>query len=137
MEIDRYCIQWEEEHTHLFVSPEINNARLVIVRLQTGNVFRNLYKTLNQKNPIGSVTNILNKQQAAEADMNTLLRMNTCNSHGLMRFHGFGGRSTGTVRITFNNNGFPDCLYFIDFQTTCRTADRRIVTEYANRSYEK
>lgn len=51
-------------------------------------------------------------------------------------FRGFSGQGAGTVRITFNN-GLPECLYFFDFPHECRTADRRIVAEYANGSYQK
>lgn len=52
-------------------------------------------------------------------------------------YQGVSGKSTGSVRITFNEDGFPECLYFFDFPSTCRTADRNIVLAYANGAYQK
>ncbi len=51
-------------------------------------------------------------------------------------YQGVSGKSEGSVRITFNEEGLPECLYFFDFPTTCRTADRQIVIEYANGRYQ-
>lgn len=51
-------------------------------------------------------------------------------------FQGFSGQRAGSVRVTFRE-GLPDCLYFFDFPSTCRTADRRIVDAYANGGYQK
>ena len=53
------------------------------------------------------------------------------------RYQGFSGQSSGSVRITFNDDGLPKCLYFFDFPYTCRTADRRTVAEYAKGDYQK
>jgi len=50
-------------------------------------------------------------------------------------FYGFGGESTGSITLTFVD-GLPECLYFFDFPTTCRTPDRRIVADYARRAYQ-
>lgn len=50
-------------------------------------------------------------------------------------FQGWLGRSNGSVRITFTD-GLPECLYFFDFPNICRTADRRIVANYANGAYQ-
>ncbi len=47
-----------------------------------------------------------------------------------------GRRSRGSVRITFNA-GLPECLYFSDFPNSCKTADRKIVSDYANGRYQR
>ncbi|MCM4156304.1 hypothetical protein [Gramella sp. AN32] len=54
---------------------------------------------------------------------------------GTYTFSGFGGKKRGTVTLTFNAKGMPDCLYFFDFPTTCRPANRKIANEYAKNSY--
>lgn len=51
-------------------------------------------------------------------------------------YYGFGGQSTGSVTLTFVD-GLPECLYFFDFPTTCRTPDRTIVADYARQAYQK
>ena len=52
------------------------------------------------------------------------------------RFTGWSGDKTGSVRITFTE-GLPECLYFFDFPTTCRSADRRLDSQFANGAYNK
>ena len=49
-------------------------------------------------------------------------------------FEGFFGYKQYSVNITFNE-GVPDCLYFQDYPNTCRTADRRIVSEFVSGKY--
>lgn len=51
-------------------------------------------------------------------------------------YKGWSGRSYGTVRVTFTD-GLPECLYFFDKPTICRTADRKTVANYANGVYQK
>ncbi|MFD1615109.1 hypothetical protein [Gelatiniphilus marinus] len=51
-------------------------------------------------------------------------------------YQGFSGRRNGSVRITFTN-GLPECLYFFDFPNACRTANRKIVAQYAGGNYKK
>lgn len=51
-------------------------------------------------------------------------------------YQGFSGRSNGSVRITFTD-GLPECLYFFDFPNTCRTANRKIVAQYAGGNYKR
>ncbi len=50
-------------------------------------------------------------------------------------FTGWNGKSKGSVRITFTNQGLPNCLYFSDFPTTCRSASRKITGRYAQGTY--
>ena len=54
---------------------------------------------------------------------------------GSYSFSGFGGTKNGSVTLTFNNKGLPDCLYFFDFPTTCRPANRKIAMAYAKNDY--
>lgn len=49
---------------------------------------------------------------------------------------GFNGKSNGKVRITFTE-GLPECMYFFDFPTSCRTPNRTIVSHYAQGNYSK
>jgi hypothetical protein len=50
-------------------------------------------------------------------------------------FTGFSGKKKGSVTVTFNSKGLPDCLYFFDFPSTCRPASRKIVNIYAQNGY--
>ncbi|WP_051199641.1 energy transducer TonB [Christiangramia echinicola] len=54
---------------------------------------------------------------------------------GSYTFSGFGGTKNGSVTLVFNNKGLPDCLYFFDFPTTCRPANRKIAMAYAKNDY--
>jgi len=216
-EVSRYCIEWIDVGRGLYADPEMRNAQADIEKLQTGDVFRNMYKMMSQKNPIGEALSLVETSKAMKADMVKLLNMNACKSEGLMRFQenlrlfalgkqpirldgssavkatisstnqnfpklaedlvfehskswamnryqrgsisnasitksdsqnqptemranyiyqGWSGKSNGSVRITFVD-GLPECLYFHDFPNTCRTADRRIVSQFAGGSYQK
>lgn len=55
---------------------------------------------------------------------------------GDYQFDGFEGRSKGSVRLEFSD-GLPQCLYFFDFPTTCRSPGRRIITDYENGRYQE
>lgn len=48
----------------------------------------------------------------------------------------FNGRSQGSVTIDFED-GLPQCMYFFDLPTSCRTPDRRIVSAFAKGKYQK
>ncbi len=54
---------------------------------------------------------------------------------GFYTYSGFSGSKKGSVILTFDGNGMPDCLYFYDFPTTCRPANRKIVNNYAQNNY--
>ena len=49
-------------------------------------------------------------------------------------YKGFGGTSTGSVRITFTN-GLPKCLYFFDFPNNCKSPNSSILASYARGDY--
>lgn len=55
---------------------------------------------------------------------------------GNYQFDGFEGRSRGSVTVEFSD-GLPQCVYFSDFPTTCRSASRRIITDYENGRYQE
>ncbi len=48
----------------------------------------------------------------------------------------FNGRSPGSVALSFSD-GIPECLYFFDFPSTCKTANRRIAAAYSAGSYQQ
>ena len=48
----------------------------------------------------------------------------------------FNGRSPGSVTIEFSD-GLPQCMYFFDLPTTCRTPNRRIVAAYSSGGYQQ
>ena len=48
----------------------------------------------------------------------------------------YNGQSRGSVTISFSD-GLPECMYFFDFPTTCRTPNRRVVEAYANGAYRQ
>ncbi|UJH68553.1 hypothetical protein [Allomuricauda sp. SCSIO 65647] len=52
------------------------------------------------------------------------------------RYKGFGGTSTGSVRITFTN-GLPKCIYFFDFPNNCKSPNSGILASYAKGDYTK
>lgn len=220
LEIARKCISWVTVGTGIYASPKMYQAKNEIDNLQTGDVFRNLFKILSQENPVGATSNIVQDGLVMKQDIAALFTKNDCNSQGLKRFEenlrlfalnkqpvvlvgnptgnsnldilsknqnfekliddliyeqstkwamnrynkqsitsvsvtsrdnynrpveikanyryqsGFGGETTGSVRLTFTD-GLPECLYFFDFPTTCRTPDRKIVAKYADGSYQK
>jgi hypothetical protein len=51
-------------------------------------------------------------------------------------YNGFNGRSQGSVTVDFSE-GLPECMYFFDFPSTCRTPNRKVVAAYANAGYEQ
>jgi hypothetical protein len=51
-------------------------------------------------------------------------------------FQGLNGSTTGSVDVTFTD-GLPECLYFFDAPSVCRSPARRIVVAYDAGSYEK
>ncbi len=53
---------------------------------------------------------------------------------GRYEFDAFEGRKTGSVTVRFSD-GLPQCLYFFDFPSTCRSPSRRVVTDYENGRY--
>ncbi|GHA47845.1 hypothetical protein GCM10007103_30970 [Salinimicrobium marinum] len=50
-------------------------------------------------------------------------------------FSGFSGNKKGSVILTFDSKGLPDCLYFFDFPSVCRPASRKIANAYAKNTY--
>jgi hypothetical protein len=48
----------------------------------------------------------------------------------------FNGRNQGSVTIEFSE-GLPQCMYFFDLPTTCRTPNRRIVAAYSSGAYQQ
>jgi hypothetical protein len=46
----------------------------------------------------------------------------------------YNGQSRGSVNISFSG-GLPECMYFFDFPSTCRTPNRRVVAAYATGAY--
>jgi hypothetical protein len=55
---------------------------------------------------------------------------------GQYMYDGLSGRSKGSVTVQFTD-GLPQCMYFSDFPTTCRTPSRRIITAYENGRYQE
>jgi hypothetical protein len=48
----------------------------------------------------------------------------------------FNGRSRGSVTVEFSD-GLPECMYFFDLPSSCRTPNRRIVAAYSSGSYQQ
>jgi hypothetical protein len=48
----------------------------------------------------------------------------------------FNGRSQGSVTVDFTD-GLPECMYFFDLPSTCKTPNRRIVAAYSSGSYQQ
>lgn len=55
---------------------------------------------------------------------------------GQYLFDSISGRSKGSVTVQFAD-GLPQCMYFFDFPTTCRSPSRRIITAYENGRYQE
>jgi len=55
---------------------------------------------------------------------------------GNYSFDGSRGRSRGSVTVEFSD-GLPQCVFFFDFPTTCRTPSRRVITTYENGRYQE
>jgi hypothetical protein len=54
---------------------------------------------------------------------------------GRYQFDGLNGRAVGSVTVQFLD-GLPECIYFFDNPTTCRSPSRRVITAYENGSYQ-
>jgi hypothetical protein len=52
------------------------------------------------------------------------------------RYKGFNGLSDGSVRIAFAD-GLPECMYFFDSPSTCKTPNRKIVAAYRDGRYPR
>jgi hypothetical protein len=48
----------------------------------------------------------------------------------------FNDRSQGSVTLSFSD-GIPDCMYFFDLPSTCKTPNRRIVVDYSSGGYQQ
>ena len=55
---------------------------------------------------------------------------------GNYSFDGSKGRNRGSVTVEFSD-GLPQCIFFFDFPTTCRTPSRRIITTFENGRYQE
>jgi hypothetical protein len=53
---------------------------------------------------------------------------------GKYSFDSASGRRQGSVTVQFSD-GLPQCVFFFDFPTTCRTPSRKIITSYENGRY--
>jgi len=53
---------------------------------------------------------------------------------GSYSFDSANGRRQGSVTVQFSD-GLPQCVFFFDFPTTCRTPSRRIITAYESGRY--
>jgi hypothetical protein len=51
-------------------------------------------------------------------------------------FDGSKGRGNGSATVQFSD-GLPQCIFFFDFPTTCRTPSRRIITTYEEGRYQE
>jgi hypothetical protein len=54
---------------------------------------------------------------------------------GSYTFDSANGRRQGSVTVQFSD-GRPQCVFFFDFPTTCRTPSRRIITAYESGRYQ-
>jgi hypothetical protein len=52
------------------------------------------------------------------------------------KFDGYRGRMDGSVNVSFFD-GLPECMYFFDTPSACKTPNRRIVSSYAEGAYER
>lgn len=51
-------------------------------------------------------------------------------------FEGLSGYQNDQVEITFKE-GLPDCIYFSNYSSNCRTPDRKIISKFVNGDYIK
>lgn len=55
---------------------------------------------------------------------------------GRYQFNGLNGRTRGSVTVQFTD-GLPQCIFFFDYPTTCRSPSRRVITDYENGRYRE
>ena len=89
-EISRTCVEWEKEGTGLYASPEMNEAKLQLDRLQDGDALRNVWGMIMgsgaSNDPIASANAMASETKAAQTDMETLIRTNGCTTSGILEF---------------------------------------------------
>lgn len=86
IETSRYCVSWTSKGTGLYADPEMYRVKLQLERLQVTDSLRTMFGMLTNNDPIAGALNMAGNAQAAISDMNSLFRMNSCNSPALKRF---------------------------------------------------
>ena len=214
------CVEYRTEGTGLYADPVLYDTKARFEQAVGLDTMRQVFRSMNQKNPLGAAMDTLNASKAMANDMNTLVQRNPCAGPGLKRFQEnlmlfamgkqpirldggdtpagasrpslaapfkdsnytklledlileqsrtwvvnryvsgsvsnvvvssrdaagrpatlvgrylFNGRNQGSVTVSFTD-GLPECMYFFDSPSTCRTPNRRVVAAYANGSYQQ
>lgn len=214
------CVEYRTEGTGLYADPVLYETKAKLEQAVGLDTIRQVFRTMNQKNPLGAAMDTVNASKAMANDMNALVQRNACAGPGLKRFQEnlmlfamgkqpirldgggtpaaasrpspaapfkdsnytklledlileqsktwvvnryvsgsvsnvvvssrdaagrpaklvgrylFNGRSQGSVTVSFTD-GLPECMYFFDSPSTCRTPNRRVVASYANGSYQQ
>ena len=141
VETNRHCVRWVTVGTGLYTTPEMNNAKLELERLQAGDAIRNVFRVLSQKDPFGNVSSVIGDLQAAEADMKALFKINGCKSPGIMRFQEnlrlfalnkqpiqLGNAAKSTSTVSFKNQNFTKLIEDLVFQQSKKWVMNRYET---------
>jgi hypothetical protein len=80
------CTRSEQQGTGLWADPTLYDAKLKLDSLMAGNLLHETFRIVAQGNPSGAAMNMLDVIQTYEADMSSLLRLNSCTSPAVKRF---------------------------------------------------
>ena len=80
------CTQYRTEGTGLYADPVLYRADVQLESATALDSIGQVMRTMQQGNPLGSAMNTVGSVQVMANDMNSLVRINACNSTGLKRF---------------------------------------------------
>lgn len=86
VELSRYCVEWVTVGTGLYAKPDMYEGKLALEKIQSADVFRNVFAVISQNNGLEGMMDMVVDVQKVISDMNELLVLNECNSPGLIRF---------------------------------------------------
>lgn len=86
VELSRYCVEWVTVGTGLYAKPDMYNGKLALEKIQSADVFRNVFGLISQDKGLEGMMDLVVDVQNIISDMNELLVLNECNSPGLIRF---------------------------------------------------
>lgn len=88
IEVSRYCIEWVDQPTGLYTSPELYAAHNTLKRIAAGDQLKNTINMMGDwlKGGTGAITNTARVYNTLHADIEKLLVQNNCSNKALQRF---------------------------------------------------
>lgn len=85
-EINRNCLRYIKEKSHIYARRDLYAAQLELERFLELNFLREVSEMMTDQNAFGNSVDNLHKTKALLYDMSQILKINACDSPGLRRF---------------------------------------------------